>query len=569
MSVKLSIIVPVYNTESFLEKCLNSIINQDISDWECFLIDDGSTDRSGAICEAFSVKDPRFKVIHKFNSGVSDTRNLGLYLAKGEWIGFVDSDDTIAKNRFSYAIQKAIENDVELVKVSIKQIRKDGSSCDWVTPEGLYDIQDGRILSSPDYDNSSSVACLYKSSLVKKNGLFFRGCDYGEDWLFNVEAYTLAGKMYSIAEALYFYQRHDNSLSTKTLKSSRYIKMLLSLEDVCKKFERNKNWASFKDIVLNNFYERNSTKNLRKNSIDYVLPFVDSSDPEWIKEYNKYADTQINQDVNGEQRFRANQDLLKYHFRGIEKFMPFIDTVHLLVSSESQVPKWINREQVHVITHDQFIDKEMLPTFNSSTIEMFLPKIRCLANRFIYANDDFYYTYSLRDSYYFDGLDKIKTRIEEHPLPIGEPIPVWKQLFMNSYNLINYGTFNVKNLLNCYYVPPHIEQGMLKSVLQEVWDKYHEQMLASCSRFRSPKNLNQYIYTHYAVVHGKFVEGVHSYRNFNSATNPVLVENAVLNPNKDHVIRSFVLNDTGDTENTKVLLRSLAKILPEKSKYEL
>ena len=94
-------------------------------------------------------------------------------------------------------------------------------------------------------------------------------------------------------------------------------------------------------------------------------------------------------------------------------------------------------------------------------------------------------------------------------------------------------------------------------------------MLASCSRFRSPKNLNQYIYTHYAVVHGKFVEGVHSYRNFNSATNPTLVENAVLNPNKDHVIRSFVLNDTGDTENTKVLLRSLAKILPEKSKYEL
>lgn len=92
---KVSIIIPVYNSEKALRRCLDSILAQTMTDYECILIDDGSTDSSGTICDEYALKDNRFCVFHKENGGVSSARNLGLDNAKGEWISFVDSDDTI------------------------------------------------------------------------------------------------------------------------------------------------------------------------------------------------------------------------------------------------------------------------------------------------------------------------------------------------------------------------------------------------------------------------------------------------------------------------------------------
>lgn len=89
----ISIIVPVYNVERYLRKCLDSVIGQTYRDLEVLIIDDGSTDGSGAICEEYEGKDKRIKVFHTVNRGLSAARNLGLDEAKGEWIGFVDSDD--------------------------------------------------------------------------------------------------------------------------------------------------------------------------------------------------------------------------------------------------------------------------------------------------------------------------------------------------------------------------------------------------------------------------------------------------------------------------------------------
>lgn len=566
--MKLSIIVPVYNSEKYLEKCLNSISNQDLKDWECLLIDDGSTDKSGTICDFYALKDSRFKVIHKYNGGVSETRNLGLSLAKGEWIGFVDSDDWIDLDRYSYAISKAEEANVKIVKCSIQQIRKNGTTSIWSTPKGLYDITDRKILSSPSYDNSSSVANVFQGDFLRETHLKFRDCDYGEDWLFNVEAYTLAGKMYVLEEPFYHYQRHDESLSTTKVDPSRYIKMLNTLKSFCKEYENNENWKLFKDIVLENFYTRSSIKKLREGFIDYVVPFVDNSDPCWIEQYNKYSPSNIlDMDSNGKERFRCNQQLFKYHFRGLAKQMPWIGVVHLLVASESQVPSWINRNTVHVITHDEFIDKEFLPTFNSSTIEMFLPKIRGLSERFIYGNDDFYYVYTLKDKFYFEG-DKVKVKIEPHPIMEGEEIPIWKQTFMNAWNLINPDKFlDAKS--RTYFVPSHIERGMLKSTLDKVWEMYSKEMKESCTRFRDKKNMNGYIYTFQPVKEGKYIDGVHSHRNFNSSVKENILRNAIQNPDKNKVIRSFVLNDTGDSKATEVLLEELGKLYPEKCKYEV
>ena len=106
---KISIIVPVYKVEKYLHRCLDSIVNQTFTDWECILIDDGSPDNSGIICDEYAQMDRRFKVIHQENKGVSAARNAGLDVAKGEWIGFVDSDDWIEKETYEVAYNKAIK----------------------------------------------------------------------------------------------------------------------------------------------------------------------------------------------------------------------------------------------------------------------------------------------------------------------------------------------------------------------------------------------------------------------------------------------------------------------------
>ena len=90
---KISIIVPVYNAEQWLERCIESIVAQTYADWELLLVDDGSNDRSGDICDRYAASDPRIQAFHKPNGGVSSARNLGLDHAQGEWITFVDSDD--------------------------------------------------------------------------------------------------------------------------------------------------------------------------------------------------------------------------------------------------------------------------------------------------------------------------------------------------------------------------------------------------------------------------------------------------------------------------------------------
>ena len=95
MALKISIIIPVYNSENTLRRCIDSVLNQTFTDFECLLIDDGSKDRSGEICDEYAQMDSRVRVFHKENGGVSSARNVGLDNARGEWITFCDSDDTV------------------------------------------------------------------------------------------------------------------------------------------------------------------------------------------------------------------------------------------------------------------------------------------------------------------------------------------------------------------------------------------------------------------------------------------------------------------------------------------
>ena len=111
MGSVLSVIVPVYNSKEHLSRCIDSILSQSFSDFELLLVDDGSKDGSGAVCDAYSEKDSRVRVFHKENGGVSSARNVGIENADGQWLTFIDSDDWIEEDFF----QVPFDSDVDLL----------------------------------------------------------------------------------------------------------------------------------------------------------------------------------------------------------------------------------------------------------------------------------------------------------------------------------------------------------------------------------------------------------------------------------------------------------------------
>ena len=115
MNPKISVIVPVYNVEKYLRRCIDSILSQTFSDFELLLIDDGSKDKSGEICDEYAAKDARVRVFHKENGGVSSARNLGLDNAKGDWITFSDSDDELLPDAFE-AVCGYMHEGIDMIK---------------------------------------------------------------------------------------------------------------------------------------------------------------------------------------------------------------------------------------------------------------------------------------------------------------------------------------------------------------------------------------------------------------------------------------------------------------------
>ena len=115
MNPTVSIIVPVYNAKNYLQRCIDSILHQEYTDYELFLVDDGSTDGSGDICDAYAAADARITVIHKENTGVSDSRNLAISQARGTYLQFLDSDDWITPDATKLFVRAATEHDCDLV----------------------------------------------------------------------------------------------------------------------------------------------------------------------------------------------------------------------------------------------------------------------------------------------------------------------------------------------------------------------------------------------------------------------------------------------------------------------
>lgn len=215
---KISVIVPVYNTEQYLHRCIDSILAQTFTDFELLLIDDGSKDSSGKICDEYAAKDSRVRVFHKENGGVSSARNLGLDNVQGEWITFVDSDDWLESKGLELLIN-ASDADIIIGEIMFE---KNGttsflSNTSNKTGKDLYELISTQINHSAF---CSPCAKLFSANLIRKHHIRFnQSLTFGEDSVF-VKYYLLyVNSISNIHELCYHYDDIGDNIYQKYSRS--------------------------------------------------------------------------------------------------------------------------------------------------------------------------------------------------------------------------------------------------------------------------------------------------------------------------------------------------------------
>lgn len=211
----ISVIVPVYNAEKYLDVCLDSIINQTYKNLEIILIDDGATDKSGSICDEYAKKDPRIKVIHKQNEGVSKARNTALDMISGEYVGFVDSDDTIKNEMYELLLSNIIANDSDIAICRQSEIVGEHQSIIETVERTTYFTKDESIEQVLLGKAFRGGPCnkLFKASMCETLR-FDTDIAYGEDLLFVVKYLLKCKKIVCIPDVCYDYCIRDDSACT-------------------------------------------------------------------------------------------------------------------------------------------------------------------------------------------------------------------------------------------------------------------------------------------------------------------------------------------------------------------
>lgn len=221
MNDLISIIVPVYNVEQYLNDCIYSLVNQSYKNLEIILVDDGSPDNCPIMCDNWAKKDRRIKVIHKKNGGLSSARNAGLDVANGTYFAFVDSDDWISSSMYEDMLKIFKKYDVDVVAGKINcYFEKTGIIKPFMENSNYYKIEQNIIINKDKYQQltlsrvleSAAWNKLYRASLF--NDIRFKDNRYYEDYLYIYNITKRMRSIYYIAKPYYYYRIRDNSICT-------------------------------------------------------------------------------------------------------------------------------------------------------------------------------------------------------------------------------------------------------------------------------------------------------------------------------------------------------------------
>lgn len=328
--------------------------------------------------------------------------------------------------------------------------------------------------------------------------------------------------------------------------------------------------------------------------IDIVVTWVDMNDPAWKEEFNKYSNNPANEE-NGviDARFR-DYGFLKYWFRGIEKFAPWVRKIHFITAG--QKPEWldVSNPKLHLVDHKDFIPSRFLPTYNSVVIERYMHKIPGLSERFVYFNDDFYMLRPVPVERFFqDGLPC--------DIAVFQYNPSWSQWYKtlkNNIRLINrnfdkkevmakfpekwfnkeyQGKDRMNKFLKSYnkFITlrvHHNAQPYLKSTFEEVWNSESEELtLTSSNRFRSASDYSPELFRTWQICRGNFMP-YNTYKD--TKMFPLMVKpRQAISAIRNQEYSLVCLNDNKNIRNYDRLMKEIREafdsILPEKSSFEL
>ena len=267
-SPKISVIVPVYNTENYLCRCIESILEQSYTDFELLLVDDGSLDNSGTICDEYAAQNSHVRVIHKENGGVSSARNLGIAQASGEWVTFVDSDDWLDLRCLEMLTNQL---DADMIKCGLEPSDKSSS---WIFQDQKYDVKDFIERYEKEFIARTACVTLYMTDILKKHHIEFdESIRYGEDMIFNLSYLIHCESVRLVNYIGYIYYSDSN---TKHITKYR-----LSFNDI---------EVSLKKAL----YFRAKIKEITKADVDFendynlyfsMIPIVEMKDEKFMSDY--------------------------------------------------------------------------------------------------------------------------------------------------------------------------------------------------------------------------------------------------------------------------------------------
>ena len=290
----ISVIVPIYNVEKYLNKCIDSIINQKYKNLEIILVDDGSPDNSGKICDEYSKKDNRIKVIHKENGGVSSARNVGINNATGNWISFIDSDDWIEEDYINNLLSNAKKNNAEISMCGYNRVYE--TKVEKINANGDIKVFNSREFLIKALNPQTGIGFSHMK-LIKRQAIsdlhFNDDMKVAEDAFFNIKLSKNINKACFIGEALYNYRNNQTSI-VKSFKSD-YAQMYLYSMKICREYI----FEEYNDQeILQNYY----------NFVAYHVLLV----------ANNYC---YHQDNNQKNKIRLLKEICNYEIykEGIEK----------------------------------------------------------------------------------------------------------------------------------------------------------------------------------------------------------------------------------------------------------
>ena len=209
----ISVIVPVFKVEQYLDRCVESIVNQTYKNLEIILVDDGSPDDCPRMCDAWAEKDNRIKVIHKPNGGLSDARNAGMAVAVGELMGFVDSDDYISEDMYQRLYEDMVKTDSDISACGVEMVWADNGNAQSLTPKGnrvLNNDEAMRATLEETFIKQPVWYKLYKTELIKDISFPVGKCH--EDVFWTYKAMAKANKVSTFDKICYFYVQRGGSI---------------------------------------------------------------------------------------------------------------------------------------------------------------------------------------------------------------------------------------------------------------------------------------------------------------------------------------------------------------------